>query len=87
MNLTTNNGQWKGYTLEELRYRQAIVKARTEIEKYRLGVFVEQVKEHNALFGSKSVFSRVAGAFSYAEYAILAYRIARKVLPVLRKKK
>lgn len=87
MNLNSDPNAWKGYTLDELRYRRALVEARTEIEKYRLSAMAGQLKERSGFFGSNSLFSRVAGAISYAEYAILAYRMARKVIPLFRRKK
>ena len=68
--MIANNEQWKGYTLDELRYRRALVGARVEIEKYRL----------NAL----SLVGRVMGAFRYAEYAILGFKLIKRVSKLMR---
>lgn len=83
--MTTNNNQWKGYTLDELRYRRALVGARIEIEKYRLNALTEQYRNMpQRLTGSGSLVGRVMGAFSYAEYAILGFRLVRRMVKLFR---
>lgn len=84
----TPDPQWKGLTLDEIRMRRALVQARMEIQKYRLGTQLESVRERTPLFGgSSSLFSRLTGALSFAEYAFLAVRLFRMVAPIFRSKK
>lgn len=82
-----DNG-WKGLTLDEIRMRRALVQARMEIQKYHLQTHLEGMRERTPLFGgSSSLFSRITGALSCAEYAFLAVRLFRMVAPIFRNKK
>ena len=78
---------WKGMTLREIQMRRIVVQTRMEIEKYRMGAGVENVKRKTPFLGSSGVVGRVAGVFTFAEYAMLAIRIFRWVAPLLRKKR
>lgn len=83
--MTANNEPWKGYTLDEIRYRRAIVGARMELEKYRLNTLTEQYRRMpQRLAGSGSLVGRVMGAFSYAEYAILGFKLIRRISKMFR---
>ena len=83
--MIANNEQWKGSTLDELRYRRALVGARVEIEKYRLNALTEQYRRMpQRLTGSTSLVGRVMGAFSYAEYAILGFKLIKRVSKLMR---
>ena len=85
---TANDNQWKGYTLDELRYRRALVGARMEIEKYRLNALTEQYRRMpQRLSGSGSLLGRVLGAFSYAEYAIVGFKLVRGIMKLFRKRR
>lgn len=69
---------WNGYTYDELMYQRVLVKTRIEIEKYRLGNATESFRRDNALLNG-SLLSRVFGAVSWVEYAVLAFRVFRRV--------
>ncbi len=59
-----------------------------EIQKYHLQTHLEGMRERTPLFGgSSSLFSRITGALSFAEYAFLAVRLFRMVAPIFRNKK
>ena len=78
----------KGLTLDEIRMRRALVQARMAIQKYHLQTHLEGMRERTPLFGgSSSLFSRITGALSFAEYAFLAVRLFRMVAPIFRNKK
>lgn len=80
--------QWPGYTLDELRMRRALVQARMEIEKFKLNAEVERYKQRAPILGGRSsMLSRVAGAFTLAEYAFFAVRLFRMAAPLFRRKK
>lgn len=86
--------EWRGYTLDEIRYRRVLVGARMEIEKYKLSTYYRDFKERNPFFGgsgesgrSRGIFSRIMGAFTYTEYAIMAFKLFRRVIPLFRRKK
>lgn len=79
---------WKGMTLREIEMRRTLVQARMEIQKFKLTANVEAMKTRAPLFGgSNSLFSRLSGAFTMAEYAFVAVRLFRMVSPLFRKKK
>lgn len=84
----TPDSDWAGLTLDEIRMRRALVQARMEIQKYKLNAQIEGMRERTPLFGgSSSLFSRLTGALSFAEYAFLAVRLFRMVSPIFKKKK
>lgn len=80
--------QWKGLTLDEIRMRRVLVQARMEIQKYKLADQCEQLRERTTFVGGgNSLLSRMAGVMSYAEYAILAFKMFRKISPMFKRKK
>lgn len=80
--------QWSGLTLDQIRMRRALVQARMEIQKFKLSAEISSCKEKMPLVGGRSsLLSRVAGAFSVAEYAFLAFRLFRMAAPLFRRKK
>lgn len=80
---------WKGYTLEELYMRRAEIFARKEIEKYRLSLSLDNMRRTTPLLGGRSGESggKTSNWFSYLEYALVAYRVVRRVMPFFRRKK
>ena len=74
-----NDPQWKGYTLDELRYQRALVSARVEIQKERIVAEVEKIREGAGFTGSGSIWGRMFSSLSYVEYAILAYRLINRL--------
>lgn len=80
--------EWKGMTLQEIRMRRALVHARMEIQKFKLSAQFDGVRQRTPFLGgvSSSFFSRVAGAFSFAEYFLFGVKIF-KLLRSFRKRK
>ncbi len=81
------NADWRGLTLREIQMRRVLVQTRMEIEKYRMSAGVDNLKRRTPLLGSSGMFSRVASVFSFAEYAFLAFKVFRMVVPLFRKNK
>ncbi|MDE6464632.1 MAG: hypothetical protein K2L16_08400 [Muribaculaceae bacterium] len=81
----TDTSDWRGLTLREIQMRRVVVQTRMEIEKYRMGAGVENLKRRTPLLGSSGMVSRVAGVFSFAEYAFMAFKVIRWVMPLFRK--
>lgn len=80
--------QWKGYSMEELNIRRAEILARKEIEKYRLSASLDGLRKSSPLLGGAPGFmGKASGWFSYIEYGLIAYRVARRFLPFLRRRK
>lgn len=84
--MKTTNTEWRGYNLEELRYARAVNMARREIQKSRLQYLTaqttEQIKDQAR---PSALISRVAGAINYVDYAVMAFTIFKKILPLFRK--
>ena len=79
---------WPGLTLDQIRMRRALVQARMEIQKYKLTSQLEHMRDRTPLFGgSGSLFSRITGALSFAEYAFLAVKVFKMFSSVFGRKK
>ena len=75
--------EWKGYTLEELRYMRAYTAARLEINRDRLQRNLVTLK--NAGPVSKSgIFGKILGTLSYLDIALVTFRIGSKALRAMR---
>ena len=79
---------WRGLTLREMQMRRALVQARMEIEKFKMSAHIASARNRAPIFGgSGSLFSRLTGALSIAEYAFFAVKAFRLVAPIVRRKK
>lgn len=73
--------KWRGYTLDELRYRRALTSVAIEIEKERLTRTVSGIVP-NALKGrspGRFMVSKLFGALSYMDYMVLGWRLLRRL--------
>ncbi len=75
---------WKGYTLDELRYMRAYTAARLEINRDRLNRNFAGVKSVGA-FPAKGIVGKILGTLSYLDIAIMAFRIGGKVFKTVRR--
>ncbi len=87
MNMATNEDAWRGYTLDELRFRRVLAMTRLELQKESLAQQVDNLRQGRATDGSTSWMTKVMGAFNYFDYAVLAFTVGRKVLHVFRRRK
>lgn len=73
--------KWKGYTLDELRYRRALTCVAIEIEKDRIGRTVSGIVPQALKTRSSgtSMLSKALGALSYVDYAILGWKLFKKI--------
>ncbi|MDE6309132.1 MAG: hypothetical protein K2L93_08005 [Muribaculaceae bacterium] len=79
---------WRGYTLDELRYRRALTEVAIEIERDRITQSITDTVP-NALKGRSSgpsMMSKVFGALNYVDYAVLGWRLIKMVRGLRRKK-
>lgn len=85
--LPHNTDDWKGYTIDELRYMRAYTAARIEISRDRLTSRVAAIKK-NGLTGNagngSSLFSRVLGALGYVDMALIGWKVFRQVFRTFR---
>ena len=83
--LPHNTEEWKGYTLEEIRYARAYTAARMELNRERLAARAVDVQKNGLNPNvSKGVLGKMLGAFSYIDIALLAWRVGRKLFRVTR---
>lgn len=80
--LTATDGrlEWKGYDLDQLRYRRAYVLARSEIERIRLMSRYESLRSGLPSIKTSGVASRMLKGLSYMDYAFLAYKAVTKAM-------
>jgi len=77
--------EWKGYTLEEIRYARAYTTARIELNRERLFARAQDIHKNGLKPGvSKGMLGKMLGAFSYIDIALLAWRAGRKLFKVTR---
>lgn len=77
--------EWKGLTLEDIRYRRAINHVKMEIEKERLMSETSQLVGNTTqgLFSS-SMARKLFSGFSYLNYGVLAFQVFRQFQKVYR---
>lgn len=77
--------QWKGYTLDEIRYARAYTAARMELNRERLMARIENVSKTGFTPASTSnLVGKVLSAFSYLDIAMLAWRIGSRAFKFTR---
>ncbi len=76
--------EWKGYTLDELRYMRAYAAARIEINRDRLRTNFRNAR-HAGPKSIGGVVGRVLGALSYIDIAIMSFKVGSKVLKTVRR--
>ncbi|MDE5661703.1 MAG: hypothetical protein K2F91_01930 [Muribaculaceae bacterium] len=79
---------WRGLTLREIEMRRALVQARMEIQKFKMSAHVDGVRQRTPFFGGpQSLFSRLSGAFTIAEYGFFAMKAFKLISPLFRKRR
>jgi len=77
--------QWKGLTLEDIRYRRAINHVKMEIEKERLLSQTSQLVGNTTQgLMSSSMARKMFSGFSYIDYGVLAFQVFKQVQRVYR---
>lgn len=76
---THNDPQWKGYTIDELRYRRAYIVARLEVEKERMATTSRRFYGNTGLTPTAGIMGKVFGSLNYIDYAVLAFRLGKRV--------
>ena len=79
---------WDGLTLREIQMRRALVQARMEIQKFKMSAHIDSARQRAPFFkGPSSLFNRLSGAFTMAEYAYFALKAYKIVSPFFKKRK
>lgn len=83
---TVDSADWKGYSLEEIRYARAYTAARMEIKRERLLSRIQNVQKQG-IFPSgntSGLLAKMFGAFSYLDMAMIAWRIGSRIFKLTR---
>lgn len=68
---------FKGYGIDELRYRRAFALAKCEMAKIQL---TQQVGHFKGTVASPTgVMGKIASSLNYLDYALIAYQIGSKI--------
>ena len=78
---------WKGYTLDELRYQRAFALAHLEIEKERITSGLKQMYQSSPMGSGKGLVSKMIGGLNYVDYAVLAFRFGKRIYRIFKKKR
>lgn len=76
---TIDPSDWKGYDIDQIRYRRAYLLARCEIERMKLTARSESLKQGIPNFKTSGVASRMLKGLNYMDYAYLAYKAVSKI--------
>lgn len=68
---------WRGYSLDELRYRRVLNEVAIEIEKDRIKRQINGSLPKNE--AGSSMFSRAIGALTYMDYVIIAFKLMTRL--------
>lgn len=96
--ITDPQNNFKGYTLEEIRYQRALVALQKEFSKTKIIRTAHNITRSNPLAPSASsmsgkvgfVASKLLTGLNYLDYAMIGFSVfgtARKVFSFFRKKK
>ena len=76
---------WKGYTIDELRYRQAINHLKMMVVSERLKNSADNARRHAGSFFGPTLLSRLLSRFSALEYSMIAFRTGRQIFQLYKK--
>ncbi len=77
---------WRGYTLDELKYERIATLARIETQEEVISAEYQRMRTGN-VFLSQNVFSRVLTMINYTDFMVLGFKLVRSILPLFSKKK
>lgn len=87
--------EFKGYSIEELRYKRAMITLKKEFCKAKILHEVEQIKEHSIFGGTRTgkftqtgaVITKLLSGLNYLDYAMVGmslFSTGKKVFSLLR---
>jgi len=79
------NRQWKGYTLEEIRFQRVLAMMRVELVQQEMFKQVEPYTSKTRFAGAMA--GRIAGALNFMDYAMIAITVGRKLYSIFHRKK
>ncbi len=80
--LPQHDVNWKGYTIDEIRYQRAFTLARLEIEKARIFNATQNIYKGVERQTSTGIVGRLLSSLSYLDYAVIAFKFGRRILNI-----
>lgn len=71
--------KWRGYSIDELRYRRAFTMARLEIARERLTATSRRIYGGYGMPATSGIIGKLFGSLNYVDYAVLAFRLGKRV--------
>lgn len=78
---------WKGYDIDELRYQLAYTRARIEIEKERMAVTGRSIYAGGLNAKASGIVGKILGSLNYVDYAIIAFKLIRRVYTIFHRRR
>ena len=74
----SSKGEWRGYTLEELRYKRALSVIELEVEKEKMSEFVQSTKDRTSQYGIRGLFGnkKILSRLKFADYLFLGAKLS-----------
>ncbi len=71
--------QWRGYTLEQLRYQRALAAIKSEVAKERISAKLSLAKEQASSGNVRSLLfgSEVIGRLKAVDYLLIGYKVSK----------
>lgn len=79
------NKEWKGYTLDELKFRRLLSMTKLEIEKNSIAQHFDNMRAGRLAKG-QGWLTKVTGALNYLDYAAIGFTVVRKLIRIFKKK-
>lgn len=77
---------FKGYTIDELRYMRAYELARLEISKAMLLQQVNDMRKSSTMLKS-GILGRLLSSFSYLEIGMMTFKAVRKIYSIFHRRR
>lgn len=78
--------EWKGLSIEDLRYERALNLARREIVSQQIKTLTKEVANGSAITsGNRTIISKITSSLSYIDYGILAVTLFSRIRRLFRR--
>lgn len=78
------DNEWKGYTIDELRYQRAYALARLELEKEKIVSGFHHIYKSTPGTMGTGIMRKMMGGLTYIDYAVLAYKLGHRIYKMFR---
>jgi hypothetical protein len=84
-NLVDTASEWRGYTLDDLRYKRAVNHVKMEVAKERVMISVGKFTNFKTpSFASSKLVGKIFSSFSVIDYLLIAFQTGKQVRKIFR---